>query len=99
LGEQCRAGGPLNYFADKNTDYIENLVNRIEIRLEELRRHPQKGRIIPELEKKSITDYRELIEGHYRIIYYIKDQNVFVLSIIDGRRNFEEVVVKKLMRV
>jgi len=89
----------LDYYVDKNPDYIPKLVNRIDIRLEELRTFPEKGRVVPELEKKSITDYRELIEGYYRIIYHIKDQNVFVLSIIDGRRNFEEIIVTKLMRL
>ena len=88
----------LDYFVDRNPDYIPKLVQRIDIRLEELRNYPRKGRIIPELEKKSITDYRELIEGNYRIIYHIKDREVLVLSIIDGRRNFEEIIVTKLMR-
>jgi len=89
----------LDYFVDKNPSYISKLLKRIEIRLEELRHFPQRGRVVPELEKKSITDYRELIEGNYRIIYHIKDQTVFILSIIDGRRNFEEVIVTKLMRL
>jgi len=89
----------LDYYVDKNLDYIPKLVKRIDFRLEELRTFPEKGRVVPELEKKSITDYRELIEGFYRIIYYVKDKNVFVLSIIDGRRNFEEIIVTKLMRL
>jgi plasmid stabilization system protein ParE len=89
----------LDYFIDKNPEYISKLVARIDIRLEELSQYPEKGRIVPELEKKSITDYRELIEGNYRIIYHIKDTDVLVLSIIDGRRNFEEIIVTKLMRI
>jgi toxin ParE1/3/4 len=89
----------LDYFVDKNPEYIPRLVARIHIRLEELSHYPEKGRIVPELEKKSITDYRELIEGNYRIIYHIIDNEVLVLSIIDGRRNFEEIIVTKLMRI
>jgi len=89
----------LDYFEDKNFDYILKLVKRIEIRSEELKKKKKKGRIVPELEKKSITDYREMIEGNYRIIYHIKNKNVFVLAIIDGRRNFEEIVISKLMRI
>jgi toxin ParE1/3/4 len=88
----------LDYYVDRNPDYIPKLVKRIENRIEELRNFPSKGRVVPELEKKSITDYRELIEGYYRIIYHIKDNNVFVLSIIDGRRNLEELIITKLMR-
>lgn len=89
----------LDYYEDKNFDYILKLVKRIEIRLEELKHFPEKGHMVPELEKKSITDYREMIEGNYKIIYHIKNKNVFVLAIIDGRRNFEEVVISKLMRI
>jgi len=89
----------LDYFIDKSPDYIPKLVKRIEVRLEELKSFPEKGRIVPELEKKSIIDYRELIEGNYRIIYHVKDLNVFILSIIDGRRNFDELIITKLTRM
>ena len=89
----------LDYFVDKKPDYIPKLVKRIEIRINELRIFPEKGRVVPELEKKSITDYRELIEGYYRIIYHIKEHNALILSIIDGRRNFEELIITKLMRL
>ena len=89
----------LDYFADKNPEYIEKLAERIDVRLAELKQFPQKGRIVPELEKKSISDYREIIEGHYRIIYHMIDKKVFILSIIDGRRNLEEIIVNKLMRI
>ena len=88
----------LDYFVEKSPEYIPTLVKKVDIRLEELRQYPKKGRVVPELEKKSITDYRELIEGNYRIIYHIKEKDVLVLSIIDGRRNFEELIVTKLMR-
>ncbi|HBD95041.1 MAG: hypothetical protein A2015_04140 [Spirochaetes bacterium GWF1_31_7] len=88
----------LDFYDDKNPSYIPKLVKKIEDRLEELSFFPMKGRVVPELEKKSITDYRELIEGYYRIIYHIRNKDVYVLSIIDGRRNIEELLITKLMR-
>ena len=56
------------------------------------------GRIIPELEKQGILQYRELIQGYYRIIYEIDDNKIIVHSIVDGRRNFEETIISKLSR-
>ncbi|MDD7699635.1 MAG: hypothetical protein SOX64_01775 [Treponema sp.] len=42
--------------------------------------------------------YRELIQGYYRIIYEIDDNKIIVHSIVDGRRNFEETIISKLSR-
>ena len=54
---------------------------------------------MPELEKQDIVEYRELIEGNYRIIYAVREQKVIIYTIIDARRNFEELIIKKLMRL
>lgn len=88
----------LDFYSYKNPSFIPKLVKMIDERLEDLKFFPMKGRIVPELESKSITDYRELIEGYYRIIYHIRNKDVYVLSIIDGRRNIEELLLTKLMR-
>ena len=63
-----------------------------------LQQHPKSGRIIPELERQGITQYRELIQGYYRIIYKISKDKIIVLTVIDGRRNFEEIIIEKLSR-
>jgi plasmid stabilization system protein ParE len=59
---------------------------------------PARGRIIPELAQQNILEYRELIEGNYRIIYVIQDSLVVIHAILDSRRNLEELLMKKLMR-
>ena len=50
------------------------------------------------VEKQWILQYRELIQGYYRIIYEIDDNKIIVHSIVDGRRNFEETIISKLSR-
>jgi len=37
-----------------------------------------------------------LIEGNYRIVYSISDDRVAVHTIVDSRRNLEELLMKKL---
>ncbi len=63
-----------------------------------LKEYPKSGRIVPELEKQGILQYRELIQGYYRIIYEISDDKVIVHTIIDGRRNYEDIIISKLSR-
>ena len=66
--------------------------------VEYLQRDPKSGRIVPELEKQGIVQFRELIQSYYRIVYEISDNKIIVHTIIDGRRNFEETIISKLSR-
>ena len=75
------------------------LFRSVEKRVKELENNPLTGRVIPELEIQSILDYRELIQGNYRIVYSLQDRIITIHTIIDARRNFEELIIKKLMRL
>ncbi len=59
---------------------------------------PQRGRYVPELLDKNIREYRELIESPWRIFYKIDGNEVYVLAIIDGRRNIQDILIEKLIR-
>ena len=87
----------VEYYYNINIQYANNILSNIEAKINGLCLFPERGRIVPELEKQSIIDYRELIEENYRIIYSIQNFEVTIHSIIDARRNFEEVLVKKLL--
>jgi len=89
----------IDYFYNINIKYAQDVLLNIETKIKGLNIYPERGRIVPELEKQSIVDYRELIEDNYRIIYSIQNKEVTVHSIIDARRNFEEVLVKKLLQM
>jgi toxin ParE1/3/4 len=88
----------LDYYSSTNPEYSLKLIETLEKRVSELKRYPERGRIVPELERQNIVDYREIIEGNYRIIFAIQDNTVIIHTIIDGRRNFEELIMNKLMR-
>ena len=53
---------------------------------------------VVKIEEQNINDYRELIEGNYRIIFAIQENTVIIHTIIDSRRNVEEIIISKLMR-
>ena len=57
---------------------------------------PENGRVVPELQDQGILTYRELIVLPWRIIYRISDKDVYVLSVLDSRRNVEDILLKRL---
>lgn len=88
----------IEYYSSLSQNYVESTISEFEENVMSLKQHPRSGRIIPELERQGITQYRELIQGYYRIIYKISKDKVTVLTVIDGRRNFEEIIIEKLSR-
>lgn len=58
---------------------------------------PLQGRIVPELRYYSILTYRELISSPWRIIYKAEEYKVWVLAVIDGRRNMEDILLDRFI--
>jgi plasmid stabilization system protein ParE len=62
-----------------------------------LRQMPMQGRVVPELSYHNIATYRELISPPWRIIYKADDNKVWVLAVIDGRRNVEDILLGRFI--
>ena len=88
----------VEYYFSLNPNYVENIVSEFETNVLSLQQYPKRGRIVPELDRQGISQYRELIQGYYRIVYEISEDKVIVHTIIDGRRNFEDIIISKLSR-
>ena len=58
---------------------------------------PERGRIVPELQAQGILQYRELIIPPWRLIYRIDERKIYVLSVIDSRRNVEDILLSRLV--
>jgi plasmid stabilization system protein ParE len=61
-------------------------VERLTRRSEQIANFPFSGRIVPEFETEQI---REVIEGSYRIIYYVKPEQIDVIAVLHAARNIE----------
>ena len=86
----------VNYYESKSRKFAIEIYRTIQTRVLGLSATPERGRLVPELEHQGISNFRELIEGNYRIIYSISEERVSVHTIVDSRRNLEEVLVQKL---
>jgi len=73
------------YIAQNSPQYAERLVDRITRRSQQIADFPLSGRVVPEV---GIEQIREVIEGSYRIIYYLKSEQIDVLAVIHGSRKF-----------
>lgn len=60
------------YIAVDSQLYADRMIDRIIERVEMLESHVLIGRVVPEFDKPYI---RELIEGSYRIVYMVEDEN------------------------
>jgi addiction module RelE/StbE family toxin len=85
------------YIAQDNPQTALKILDKLQKRILSLKNFPERGRWVPELLDKNIKDYRELIESPWRIIYRIDDNDIYILMVIDGRRNVGDILMKKLM--
>ena len=88
----------VEYYFLLSQNYVEKIISEFEENIMSLKKHPRSVRVVPELEKQGILQYRELIQSYYRIVYEISDDKVIIHTIIDGRRNFEDIIISKLSR-
>jgi len=72
------------YIAQDSPQYALRMVDRLTRRSQQIADAPFSGRRVPEYDLEQV---REMIEGAYRIIYYIKPDQIDVLVVIHGARN------------
>ena len=75
-----------NYISQNSPQYAQRLVERLTRRSEQIANFPFSGRLVPEFETEQI---RGVIEGSYRIIYYIKPEQIDVIAVLHAARNIE----------
>lgn len=74
------------------------LLNGLEEACYKLEKYPERGHIPPELKQTGIKNYLEIHYKPYRIIYEIEGRLVYIHSVIDGRRNIQEILNNRILR-
>jgi len=87
----------IEYIADDSLLNAQKVFDKITEKASSLYMLPERGRLVPELKDQGILQYRELIHTPWRIIYRISENKVYVLSVIDSRRNIEDILLKRLL--
>jgi plasmid stabilization system protein ParE len=59
---------------------------------------PERGRIVPELRPIGVLKYRELIQKPWRMLYLIDGLDVWIMAVLDGRRDLQHLLFERLAR-
>jgi len=89
----------ISYISSQNPANAKKIYLSIKDKVLKLSKHPQSGRIVPELQKFNIVRYHEIVFSPWRIIYIIDTGTVYVLTVIDSRRNIEDLLFEKLLKM
>ena len=75
----------------------DHVLEQIEKALSKLSEFPERGAYPKDLLALGIREYREIFLKPYRIIYRVMDQNVYVLLVVDGRRDMQSLLQRRLL--
>lgn len=75
----------------------DQLLDRLEQAFAALSESPRRGAFPKELLALGIRDYREVFFKPYRIVYTVRDTEVYILLIADGRRDMQALLQRRLL--
>lgn len=75
----------------------EQLIEKLESLIATLAVFPERGSINKELRELGVRDYREVYFKPYRVIYTVQQNVVFVLMVVDGRRDMQTILRRRFM--
>ena len=78
--------------------HAEAILRELERAVDSLDRHAARGGVVPELAALGMQHYRQLITKPYRVIYQLRDAQVFVVLIADARRDMQSLLQQRLLR-
>ena len=88
-----------NYVARTDSaQQAELLLERLEQCCLSLAQFPDRGHIPAELEDIAVKDFLEIHFKPYRIIYQLIDKIVFIHCIVDGRRDMQSLLERRVLR-
>jgi toxin ParE1/3/4 len=84
--------------AEDSRDAADGVLKKIEATCSSLEKLPGRGHVPPELYRIGVRDYLEIHCKPYRIIYQIIDRKVYVHCVLDGRRDIQEHLRRRILR-
>lgn len=87
------------FIASDNPENALHVLEKIRVKSASLFLSPERGRIVPELHSNGIFIYRELIISPWRLLYRISESNVYVMALLDSRRNVEDILLHRLVQL
>ena len=88
-----------NYmFQNDSPDNADHVYSEITKTILNLNQMPERGHKPKEFDRIGVQDYLEIFFKPYRIIYQIKNREVYVHCVLDGGRDLEDLLQRRLLR-
>lgn len=90
--------GIYNYLAEFDSPLkADRLLDQLLQVVEDLAYFPERGSFPKELAALGIREYRQVFFKPYRLIYRIINQQVIIYLIVDGRRDMQSLLARRLL--
>ena len=75
----------------------DHVLDSIESAIESLATTPERGPFPPELLRLGIREYRQVFFKPYRVIYRVAGKMIYVYLIVDGRRDMQALLARRML--
>ena len=89
----------IDYIAMDSPANALRIFKKIKNKASSLYTMPERCRIVTELKDQGVMQYRELILSPWRIMFRVTKMRVYVLSVLDSRRNIEDILLKRFVNM
>ena len=86
----------IQHLIDTESAVAEKIFENLLAQADSLAFAPERGRKVPELLSLGVGNVREIFYKPWRMIYRIRDNEVRILMVIDGRRSLEGELLRNL---
>ena len=80
----------------ESADYVLDMLDEV---IGTLAEFPERGNYPPELAALGIQDYREIFFKPYRVIYRVLENKVCIYLVVDGRKDMQTLLQRRLFSV
>jgi toxin ParE1/3/4 len=84
--------------ANDDVASADHVLDNLEAACLQLETMPERGHVPAELERVQVMEYREVHWKPYRVIYQVSGKEVYVLAVLDGRQDLEDLLLRRLLR-
>ncbi len=78
-------------------EFARQVYTRLWEKIKKSTSYPDGYRVVAEFSEIGVVEYREIIESPWRIFFRTSENESRIVSIIDGRRNVEQVLYRKMI--
>jgi len=89
----------VTYIAAESQNAAWRMFKKLKEAASKLKTQPERCRVVPELAEHGLHGIRELIWTPHRVMFRVNEGTVYVLAVLDGRRDIEDLLFSRFIRI